>query len=262
MTDWKNLHILVTRPAHQAQGLLTLLSNKGASVLLFPTLVIQPVSDSDKLKAELAQVVDADWVIFISPNAVDHALPLLQNEGWLSRIDGQFSAVGAGTRDALAEYGITNVIYPLMGVGAEALLETLVHEDFTNKQVVIFKGEGTANQTLEEGLAARGATIAAIPCYKRLHTQDDPLPLIKALHHDHIHLIVTTSGEGMQSLINLLPPTEQGKLRQIPIVVVSQRLQDLAQTLGFSTILLAQDASDEAICSAISLWKEQGASHA
>lgn len=260
MNHWDNLHILVTRPSHQAQGLIALLSNKGASVLLFPTLVIQPVSDMDELKANIQQFHNADWYMFISPNAVDHVLPILKTQGWLPRMKGQFATVGAGTRDALAMYGVNNIIYPLNGVGANALLDALSHEEFTNKQVAIFKGD-SHNQTLEEGLAARGAIICPIPCYQRHHTQDDPMPLVKALGNGHINVIVTTSGDGLQSLVNLLPASLHSQVNQLPVVVVSPRVKELAHSLGFSTILLAKDASDQAIVSAIEYWQDQGVSH-
>ena len=83
MNNWEHKRILVTRPAHQAQGLIHLLSGKGASVLLFPTLIIHPVTDLERLKKEIRDQMDADWLIFISPNAVDHVMPIVLEEQWL-----------------------------------------------------------------------------------------------------------------------------------------------------------------------------------
>lgn len=260
MTAWEQQRILVTRPAHQAQGLINLLSSKGACVLLFPTLVIHPVNDLNALKETIQQQFDADWLIFISPNAVDHVLPLIKQEQWLPRFRGRFATVGAGTRDTLASYGINNIVYPLNDVGALALLETLSQENFENKHVTIFKAD-SENQILEEGLAARGAQLFPIICYQRLHSKEDPEPLIHALEHDHINLIVTTSGDGLKSLVHLIPTALRSTLYQLPVVVVSERVQNIAKTFGFSTILLAHDPSDEAIVSAIDQWKNEGASH-
>jgi uroporphyrinogen-III synthase len=260
MNNWEHKRILVTRPAHQAQGLIHLLSGKGASVLLFPTLVIHPVSDLERLKKDIQAQFAADWLIFISPNAVDHVMPLVLEKQWLTLFRGRFATVGIGTRDSLSVYGVNSITFPTQGVGAEALLETLGHEDMNNKQVAVFKGNSD-NQMIEEGLSARGAKIFPINCYQRRRTKDDPHPLIHALTHGHVDLIVTSSGDGLQSLVQLLPADLQAIACQLPVVVVSKRVQDLAKTLGFSQTLLAKDASDEAIADAIEHWYDQGASH-
>lgn len=260
MTQLKDKRILVTRPGHQAQGLITLLSNKGASVLQFPTLVIHPVEDLPRLKAAIQEQLKADWFIFISPNAVDHAMPIVLEEKWLPKLQGQFATVGAGTRDTLATYGVNNILYPLNGVGALALLDALANEEVEHKQIAIFKGDSD-NQTLEDGLAARGARLFPITCYQRKRTKDDPQPLVHALEHGHVDLVVTTSGDGLQSLVQLLPATLQHKLYGLPLVVVSDRVKTIAKNFGFTTVLLARDASDEAIYNAIADWHEQGASH-
>lgn len=256
MKHWDNLHILITRPSHQAQGLIQLLSDKGASLLLFPTLVIHPAADSAHLNVQIREQYQADWNIFISPNAVDHALPLLKNQGLLNKMSGKFAAVGAGTRDSLANYGITDVIYPLSEVGAEALLHALAPESLAGKHVVIFKGD-SANETLEEGLKVRGSIIHPIVCYERKHSQDDPQPLVHALEHDHLDIIITTSGDGLRALVKIIPEFLHEALFMRPVVVVSERIREIASTLGFTSIYLSQDASDRAIVAAI----QQGVFH-
>jgi uroporphyrinogen-III synthase len=259
MNNWEHKRILVTRPAHQAQGLIHLLSGKGASVLLFPTLIIQPVPDLERLKKEIQDQFTADWLIFISPNAVDHVMPIVLEKQWLKDFTGRFATVGIGTRDSLSVYGVNSILFPTHGVGAAALLETLRNEDMKNKKVVIFRGDSD-NPILEDGLTARGANIFPINCYQRRRSKDDPTPLVHALAHGHVDVIVTTSGDGLQSLVDILPTDLRATACKLPVVVVSKRVQDLATTLGFSKTLLADDASDEAIASAIEHWYDQGAS--
>lgn len=259
MNNWEHKRILVTRPAHQAQGLIHLLSGKGASVLLFPTLIIHPVSDLDRLKKEIRDQMNADWLIFISPNAVDHVMPIVLENQWLKAFKGRFATVGIGTRDSLAVYGVNSIVFPTQGVGAAALLETLQSEEMHHQKVAIFRGDSD-NPILEDGLAARGASIFPVNCYQRRRTTDDPTPLIHAFAHGHVDVIVTTSGDGIQSLVDILPSDLRTTTCKLPIVVVSKRVQEIAKKLGFSTTLLANDASDEAIATAIEDWVNQGAS--
>ena len=63
--------ILNTRPAHQQAELTALLERDGARVLSFP--VIEIVASG----TPLAQPVDHDILLFVSRNAVDHGLDLL-----------------------------------------------------------------------------------------------------------------------------------------------------------------------------------------
>lgn len=260
MTEWDRQHILVTRPSHQAQGLIAALTLKGASVLLFPTLTIKPVDNQDTLTQTVSSIVDFDWYIFISPNAVNYALPLLIKAHGLDKLRGQFAAVGAGTADQLADFGVKNATYPLTGVGAQALLDSLKYENFKDKKIAIFKGN-SHNQTLEDALTKQGAIIQDVDCYQRLRTQDDPTPLVHALDHHHLNMIVTTSGDGLRHLVDIIPENIQSKLFDLPVVVVSERVESMAKDYGFKKILLADNASDEAIVSVIDQWYKQGETH-
>jgi len=219
MNNWENKHILITRPAHQAQNLMRAISAQGASVLLFPTLIIHAVNNTQQLKKELAQAVSCDWYMFVSPNAVNYALPALEQENILQHMHGQFACVGAGTADELFAFGVKNITYPLDGVGAQALLDTLAFEDFNNKTVAIFKGNSD-NAILEEGLTQQGALIQDVTCYQRTRTEDDATPVAHAIEHNHIHLIVTTSGDTLKHLVHIVPGTLPQQLFTLPVLFV------------------------------------------
>src|SRR5579872_3329329 len=120
---WKQAHILLTKPLPRSQGLVAKLSDKGASVLFFPTLSIQEAPQNDALMMQCQRAVDYDYILFVSPNAVMHGVPLLKSFAEIHTLQAQFGAVGAGTKDTLNDHGIHNVIYPMDDVGGAALLE-------------------------------------------------------------------------------------------------------------------------------------------
>ena len=66
--------VLVTRPAKQADGLMTLLQAEGATVLTQPAITISPITPRPEA---ITAYHDFDYFIFISQNAVEFALPLL-----------------------------------------------------------------------------------------------------------------------------------------------------------------------------------------
>jgi uroporphyrinogen-III synthase len=251
--DWPRLHILVTRPQQQAQGLIKALDAKGASVLLFPTLHIKPVDHAQTLRQELKHIQDYDWLFFISPNAVEHGVPLILKNHAIHDLNCQWAAVGAGTKDVLQAYGARDVNYPLDGIGALALLDSLRNYDFANKKCMVFKGD-SGNEELETGLRERGALVTDLVCYQRLRTQDNPKPLASALSEERVDLIVITSGDALKALHSLLPKSVEQQLLNITLLVISERIEKIAQSLGFQRIIRAVDASDDAITACIDAW--------
>lgn len=249
---WKQAHILLTKPLPRSQGLVTKLSERGASVLFFPTLSIQEAPQNDALMLQCQRAVHYDYLLFVSPNAVLHGMPLIKSFADIEVLNAGFGAVGAGTKDALHDYGVHDVIYPLDDVGGAALLACMP-QDLARKKIAVFRGD-TGTPTLEDGLMKRGAFVEKIVCYRRLHSSADPQPLAHAIENQHIDLIVTTSGDGLKALCDLLPYQLQESLAQTPVVVVSTRTSEIAHTLGFAHVLQAKSPSDDSILAVLEQW--------
>ncbi len=254
--NWPRLHILVTRPQQRAQGLIKALDAKQASVLLFPTLSIQAIDQPEKLQTQFENIHTIDWLFFISPNAVEHAMPAILKHHSLHDLPCQWGAVGAGTKDALLHYGVRDVTYPIDDVGANALLNALQTYDLKNKKCMVLKGN-SGNEQLETGLHEYGATVIDVVCYQRVRTQDNPHPLAKAINEQRIDIIIITSGDALKALHALLPSPMQTLLADIPLLVISERIEKIAQSLGFHRIMLARDASDDAVVACIDTWVQQ-----
>ena len=100
--------IVVTRTREQASELARRLEDLGADCLECPTIAIQPLEDYSALDAALERLADFDWLLFASPNAVEHFFTRLAASGRDSRALAGLgiAAVGAATADALAPYGL------------------------------------------------------------------------------------------------------------------------------------------------------------
>ncbi len=258
--NWPHLHILVTRPQERAQDLIKALYAHQASVLLFPTLTIQPINHPYELEQQVERIQEFDWLFFISPNAVEHAMPAILKHHAMADLPCQWGAVGAGTNDMLKHYGVYDVVYPEDGVGAQALLDKLKTVDLKSKTCAVFKGN-SGNDQLEAGLRERGAQVTEFMCYQRIRTENNPRPLAHAINEGSVDLIIITSGEALSALYALLAPAIVQMLLAIPVLVISPRIENIAHTLGFRRILLAKDASDEAIIACIDAWLQTRTSH-
>lgn len=73
--------VVITRPAGQSSELVEQLEAAGLASLDFPLIDIAPVIDDASLCAALASLERYALVVFVSPNAVDHAFAR-QNDIW------------------------------------------------------------------------------------------------------------------------------------------------------------------------------------
>ena len=65
--------VVITRPAGQSSELAARLAAAGIVTLDFPLIDIAPVADEAPLRAALASLERYALVVFVSPNAIDHA---------------------------------------------------------------------------------------------------------------------------------------------------------------------------------------------
>jgi uroporphyrinogen-III synthase len=240
------LFVLVTRPKPAGEELSHLIRCQGDEALYLPTIAIAPPYDRDTLSQAIESLNSQDWLIFISPQAV-YSLTATISSIW-PRLPSHLSlaAIGAGTAKALQEAGYVVAASPAKEWNSEGLLALPEFQTVATKNIAIIKGEG-GRDYLEKVLMARGAHISTIITYRRALPDIDLHSYHELFQHKKIDVIVCTSGEGIQNLKTLFAKTDWSYLKNIPVIVVSERMKMLAHDLDFQTIWLARNASHEAI---------------
>ncbi|NIF79800.1 fused uroporphyrinogen-III synthase HemD/membrane protein HemX, partial [Paraburkholderia sp. Cy-641] len=113
--------VVITRPAGQSSELVGQLEAAGLATLDFPLIDIAPVIDPAPLRAALASLERYALVVFVSPNAVNHAFAH-RDDIWPHALP--IGVVGPGSVRALARHGIGapghRVISPAAGADDEA----------------------------------------------------------------------------------------------------------------------------------------------
>lgn len=234
--------IVVTRPQAQAAPLADAIAIAGGIPLIFPLLEISPASDPQPLAEAVSRLTDYDLAIFISPNAVDYALPaILAQSRWPAGL--LPAAVGQGTVKALAAYGINGCVAPTERFDSETLLSLpeLAAEQVRGKRVAIFRGDG-GRELLAETLRQRGATVDCIICYRRSGPTNGALPLLKAWRAGQLAALTVSSSEGLRYLVDLLDAEGRAFLQKTPLFVPHARIAENARALGLSNILLTAAA--------------------
>lgn len=217
--------ILVTRPAHQAEALCTALVEAGAEVTRLPLIEILPATP-----AHLPAVNGYDWLIFTSPNAVHHGLPLLQSTGGWP----QLAAVGAATASALQNAGHAQVLRPARQFSSEGLLALPEFSNPEDLRILLIKGIG-GRDLLSQTLKERSARVEVLEVYQRQPLSPSNEDMRRAI--TTADAAIVTSGEILQRLRDLCPKDLLKPLKKMQLVVPSDRVVKMAQTLGFLNVL-------------------------
>ena len=161
-------HVLVTRPAAQAEDFRTLLAAAGATVTTAPTIRLIPPTDPQVLERAATHLADYDWVVLTSVNAVRHLAEAARRADSLSALTtARLAAVGPSTAGALRALGVTECLVPSVYRG-EALADEIVAA--TDKgglpvaRILLVQAE-EARPVLRERLVAAGANIDVAPAY-------------------------------------------------------------------------------------------------
>lgn len=251
MNTLKSLRVLVTRPEHQAEKLCLMLAEQGILPVRFPTLAIQTVTETELVQTTLANLGKFQWLIFISVNAVNFALKA--NGGKIPRLNSvRVAAVGQATALALADAGLDVDVVPREGFNTEALLAESSFQDLKGQRVLIVRGEGGREQ-LAEILQQRGGQVEYLEVYKRVMPIIDQAELLALLAQHQLAAITITSGEALQNLLMMTTTEYHPLLLAIPIIVVSGRIAQMADEMGFKQIVVAAQAADTAIIEAVTM---------
>lgn len=233
--------IVVTRPAHQAQALAAKIEAAGGQAWIFPALEILDPADAGPLLAALDRLDRYDLAIFISPNAVQRVMDRMAGRRWPAHL--RIAAIGAGGVHALAAHGIDGVIAPERAFDSEHLLDMPELRAVSGQRVLIFRGDG-GRELLGDRLAARGAQVDAVACYRRARPEVDAAPLLCAWSRNEIHALIATSSEGLRNLSVMLGASGTSLLRQTRLLVPHPRIAEAARQLGCAHVTTTAPGDD------------------
>ncbi|MEM7377165.1 MAG: uroporphyrinogen-III synthase [Pseudomonadota bacterium] len=239
----RSLRVLVTRPAHQAEPLITRLRVAGHLPLPCPTLAIDALDAAPIPAGTGTGEPTCDIAIFVSANAVHFAHRIESLTQQLRRVPTVF-AIGSATAWALHTLGVPAHTPPHGDFRSETLLNHATFAAVAGKRVSIFKGAG-GRTLLAEQLRARGATVVEHVVYKRRAVADS-----ESKHTQNQHfcadVIQVGSNEALDNLVTITPTSMRDRLFTTALIVNSERGKRHAETLGFSArIHVAHPAGDD-----------------
>lgn len=224
----KGANILVTRPRPAGDALASHINQSNGYAIFVPLLDIVPIDFPKNL-------TDFDWLIFISPQAVYHSAEYFREN--FSR-NTKIAAIGLGTVNALKEAGLSVDLFPENDWKSEGLLAMTGMQTIKGQKIALIQGEG-GRQYLGEMLEKRGAIVTRIHVYRR------QLPKVNVdfIRASKIDIIIATSNDILQNVKILFGSS----LCHVPMLVISEKMRDVAEAIGFQKIFVAKNASTDAI---------------
>ena len=208
--------VVVTRSREQASGMSRMLAAEGARVVEFPTIRIEPMADAAPLREAACRLREYDWIVFTSPNGVDHFWRALE----ALRLDARafaatsVAAIGPATAEALTQRGIIADYIPQSHV-AEDLLAGLLAQNVAEKRILIPRAE-LARDVLPEGLEKAGAVVSVVPAYRTLPAQNSEKNTARIFDLFETGKIRYISFASSSTVENFLATVPAETLRQYP----------------------------------------------
>ena len=244
-------HVLVTRPAHQAENLSRLIEERCGVAVRFPTMAIVAMEDSRAIQKTLAHLDGYQWLVFISANAVTMHSYYSDGVKMEKFKPVRIAAIGKATAQALASAGLPVDLVPESGYNSEALLAMPEMQQMKGQRCLIVRGQG-GREELAATLRSRGACVEYLDLYRRIIPGSDSTQVSFLLAQEKLDVLTITSAEAMQNLLTMLEKYHQ-RLLEFPLVVISNRIRQIAEDMGFKRIAVANSPSDAAILETVTM---------
>ncbi|GAA5315185.1 MAG: hypothetical protein AseanaTS_03890 [Candidatus Pelagadaptatus aseana] len=256
------LRVLITRPQRQAQKWRQQLTELGAATHRATLMEVVPFTETlpehrtavAAIEQRLGQLNHYHHLIFVSQNAVDYGCHWLQQD-WPQLPESCHSyAVGSATAQRLAAHGI-NASEAGVAMNSEALLALPGLQQLQGQRVLIFRGQG-GRPLLADALRQRGAEVDYCELYQRQLPVETATELASSDWGQATDIVALHSGESLQNWDRVIQQTQRTGWRQLPVLVPGERVLKLAQSLQFTNIICAINATDAEMARALIEWHQ------
>ena len=194
--------ILVTRPRHQADALVTLLAEQGADAICYPAIQIEDPHDWDSVDTMIGRLAGFEWLVFSSANGVERFIGRIFELGEDARTlaGTKLASIGPATSAKLLEYGLRADLE-----ASEYRAESLANDlspHVRNAKVLLARAS-RGREVLSQMLTEAGATVEQVVVYQSEDTAVPDYKIMNDLAAGKIDWVTVTSSATARSLHRL-----------------------------------------------------------
>jgi uroporphyrinogen III methyltransferase/synthase len=247
--------VLVTRPAHQAEGMVRKLEALGAVVSRLSAIEIREPADLRPLDRALGQLRSGkwDWLVFTSANGV-HAV--LRRLGALDR-DARdlgavkLAAIGPKTADALRAYHLRADVVPEVEFSSEGLARAL--GPVVSGQRVLLARANRGRQLLRDELASRAAQFEQVVAYDQVDAVDPNPTALDGLRRGEIRYVTLPSANIARAVLQTFDETIRGRIErgEVHLVAISPETGGAIRERGYRVAAEAAVYTEDGLIDAV-----------
>ncbi len=236
----------MTRPADQAERLVSGLRALGGEPLSYPTIRIEEPTDLERLRRAAREVAEYDWVVFTSANGVERFLELIAADvaEWPSRT--RVAAIGPATAAALESRRVRADVVPGEYVAEEVAEAVIERGDVVGRRILLPRAAG-ARAVLRERLEQAGALVDEVVAYESRPDTEGIKRLRAGLEQEEIDMVTFTAASTVRHYVEAAGP-ELGKAR---VAVIGPITAAAARDAGVRVDAVADEYSVEGLLRAI-----------
>jgi uroporphyrinogen-III synthase len=227
--------LLVTRPAGQAEELVSLLAAHSIQAISVPTVAIAPTAPNGALDAAIRRLDGAAWLVITSVNGAAAVLDRLAALGSSVPRGVQVAAVGPASAAALEAGGI-RVDHVPSRYRTVAIAERL--GDVAGRRVVLARADA-ATRALRDALVERGALVEEVVAYHTIEGPAESRDAIRAALAQPLDGVTFTSGSTVRGLHALLSAPEALRATALPAYCIGPVTAEVARRAGFAVPVVA-----------------------
>ncbi len=242
--------VVVTRPAHQAGGLVEQLAALGSEVLELPAVRIEPPADGAPVDRAIAELDDYGWLVFTSANGVRSFLDRVRELGHDARLLGghKIAAIGAATSRELERYQLKADLRP-----AEARSESLaaaLGQAGPKRPLLLLRAE-QGREVLADDLRAAAVPFHEVAVYRSVEHELDRA-ILDRMAAGEVDWITLTSAGIARAVLGRVPSEVRAQIgKRIRVASISPITSATVRELGGEVAAEAGSPSTEALVQAI-----------
>ncbi len=228
--------VVVTRTREHASELMRRLEDLGPETLEIPTIKILPPKSDKILRETIEGIGEYDWLVFSSPNGVEHFFRVFfEVYRDIRDIGGvKIAAVGPATTARLEALHLQVDLQPKEFVAEAVVKEFDEQFDVENQRFLLPRGD-LARDTLPEGLEALGAIVDKVECYRTVPEMADENGNVARLLAEGADAITFTSSSTVENFCNLVNLRDLlAKFPQIKLASIGPITSETIRKRGFN----------------------------
>lgn len=223
--------IVVTRDRRGNSDFAAKIIRRSGNPVEFPTIKIEPLTQTNKFLQALAKFPGYDWIIFTSPNGVRIFFDCLHGLAKDARVfaSAKIAAIGAQTAANLAEFGIHPDFVPDVFTGKELGNQLIAHANLHGKEILLLRSQLASNE-LVDLLQHAGADVDNAPLYTVAAEKSESNSLTEKINDGAIDWLTFTSPSCVRAFFEQIPPdlVNSGNVRVASIgPVTSEQLKNI-----------------------------------